>query len=53
MKKKPESGAHLVMKNKPKASKIDDLRARSIYVCDFAYLVMKNKLTEVYLFCLV
>jgi hypothetical protein len=33
-------------------SKID-LRARSICVCDFSYLVMKNKLTEVYLFCLV
>jgi hypothetical protein len=29
MKKKPESGAYLVMKNKPKESKIDDLRARS------------------------
>jgi hypothetical protein len=33
MSKKPESGgAYLVMKNKPKASKIDDLRARSICV---------------------
>jgi hypothetical protein len=29
------------MKNKPKASKINDLRARSICVCGFAYLVMK------------
>jgi hypothetical protein len=28
MKKKPESGAYLIMKNKPKVSKIDDLRAR-------------------------
>jgi hypothetical protein len=35
------------------ASKIDDLQARSICVCDFAYLIMKNKPTEVYLFCLV
>jgi hypothetical protein len=52
MKKKPKSGAYLVMKNKPRASKID-LRARSIRVCDFAYLIMKNKPTEVYLFCLV
>jgi hypothetical protein len=52
MKKKPKSRAYLVMKNKPKASKID-MRTRLIYVCDFAYLVMKNKPTEVYLLYLV
>jgi hypothetical protein len=34
MKKKPESGAFLVMKNKLKASKIDDQRARLTYEQD-------------------
>jgi hypothetical protein len=33
-------------------SKID-LRAKSIYESDFAYFIMKNKPTEVHLFCLV